>query len=222
VLSLALWSLITVVTIAMCLPDARRQSGRGRVLALAAARAAGDGVRSRRRGKLLLGRSGRFALLWRRDHHARAVGTVGVERAAHHSAAATIFDENIIRLCTIVILVVLFCIQSRGTAQVSKLFGPICILWFLVIGGLGVWHIADEPSIARVVWPGYGVASWRAMGCVGLFVLGAVFLTVTGAGDADRRYGPFRAAAHPHRLVLAGPAGAGAQLSGARRSRCPL
>jgi KUP system potassium uptake protein len=196
VLSLALWSLITVVTINMCLPDARRQSGRGRVLALAAAGAAGDGVRSRRRG-LLLGRSGRFALLWRRDHHARAVGTVGDGGAAHHSAAATIFDENIIRLCTIVILVVLFCIQSRGTAQVSKLFGPICILWFLVIGGLGVWHIADEPSIVSGRLAGLWRRFLASHGLRRAVRAGRGVPDRDRGGGADRRYGPFRAAADP-------------------------
>ncbi|MDR6144464.1 KUP system potassium uptake protein [Sphingomonas sp. SORGH_AS870] len=190
VLSLALWSLILVVTIKYVVFLMRADNqGEGGVLALAALARRASGVRSR--VALVLGAAG--ASLFYGDAIITPALSVlsAMEGLRTIPAAATIFDENIIRLCTIVILVVLFCIQSRGTAQVSKLFGPICILWFLVIGGLGVWHIADEPSIARVVWPGYGVSFLASHGLVGLFVLGAVFLTVTGAEALTADMGHF-------------------------------
>jgi KUP system potassium uptake protein len=82
-------------------------------------------------------------------------------------------------------------IQSRGTARVSALFGPVCILWFLSIGALGLWHIADEPSILRVFSPLYGVMFLADHGVTGLFVLGAVFLTVTGAEALTADMGHF-------------------------------
>ena len=118
------------------------------------------------------------------------------------------------------ILIGLFLIQSRGTARVSALFGPVCILWFVAIGGLGLWHIADEPcDPVRVYPPTYGVAFLATHGVLGLFVLGAVFLTVTGAEALTADMGHFGTL--PIRLgwFAAGLAGAGAQLSRPGRLR---
>ena len=112
-----------------------------------------------------------------------------------------------IRLLTIAILIALFVFQRRGTARVSALFGPICIVWFLAIGGLGVWHIADELSIFRVFIPAYAIEFLMTHGVVGMFVLGAVFLTVTGAEALTADMGHFGVA--PIRLgwfLLAFPA----------------
>jgi KUP system potassium uptake protein len=103
----------------------------------------------------------------------------------------TAISEQVILSMTIVILVALFSIQSRGTASVSRLFGPVCLVWFLVLGGLGLWHIADEPSILRVVSPHYGALFLINHGVTGLFVLGAVFLTVTGAEALTADMGHF-------------------------------
>ena len=94
-------------------------------------------------------------------------------------------------LITIVILVGLFAIQSRGTARVSVLFGPVCILWFVVIGGLGLWHIMDEPGILWALNPWYAVEFLATHGVLGLFVLGAVFLTVTGVEALTADMGHF-------------------------------
>ncbi|MCJ9668977.1 MULTISPECIES: potassium transporter Kup [unclassified Neorhizobium] len=79
------------------------------------------------------------------------------------------------------ILVVLFLVQSRGTAAVSNLFGPITVVWFLVMGAGGLAHIADDASILNAINPTYAVSFMTHAGFVGLIVLGAVFLTVTGA-----------------------------------------
>ncbi len=79
------------------------------------------------------------------------------------------------------ILLVLFLVQSRGTAAVSSLFGPITAIWFLVMAAGGLAHIADDPSILNAVNPTYAFYFITHAGFVGLIVLGAVFLTVTGA-----------------------------------------
>ena len=79
------------------------------------------------------------------------------------------------------ILVVLFLIQSRGTARVATLFGPVCALWFLTLAGLGVMHIAEDPSIFRALSPHYGVVFLIKNGLLGFLILGSVFLAVTGA-----------------------------------------
>ena len=105
--------------------------------------------------------------------------------------AGDVIGPDTILFLTIAILIALFLIQARGTAHVSKLFGPVCILWFVTIGGLGLWHIWDEPSIIRVFLPWYGGEFLASHGVTGLFVLGAVFLTVTGAEALTADMGHF-------------------------------
>ncbi len=79
------------------------------------------------------------------------------------------------------ILIALFMVQSRGTASVGRFFGPITVLWFLTLGGLGIYHIADDPSIVRGLSPHYGVLLLLDNGLLGFLILGGVFLAVTGA-----------------------------------------
>ena len=82
---------------------------------------------------------------------------------------------------SVVILLMLFAVQSRGTAAVSKFFGPIMAIWFLVLAVVGVSHIADDYGILAAFNPYYAVYFLLHAGFVGFVVLGAVFLTVTGA-----------------------------------------
>jgi KUP system potassium uptake protein len=79
------------------------------------------------------------------------------------------------------ILIGLFLIQSRGTASVAKWFGPLTTVWFLVLGGLGIYHIFDDVSILRALSPHYGVLFLIDNGFLGFVILGSVFLAVTGA-----------------------------------------
>jgi KUP system potassium uptake protein len=81
----------------------------------------------------------------------------------------------------VVILLMLFAVQSKGTAAVSNFFGPITLVWFLVMGGIGLVHISDDFSIFKAFNPLYAVSFMLSEGYVGIIVLGAVFLTVTGA-----------------------------------------
>jgi KUP system potassium uptake protein len=82
---------------------------------------------------------------------------------------------------SVVILLLLFAVQSRGTAAVSKFFGPIMALWFIVLAVAGISHIADDYGILAAFNPYYAVYFLFHAGYVGIIVLGAVFLTVTGA-----------------------------------------
>lgn len=84
---------------------------------------------------------------------------------------------------TLGILIALFAVQRRGTASVAKLFGPLCVLWFLTLGGLGLWHIADTPWVLASFSPVWGVDFLIQHPSVAFVVLGAVFLAVTG-GEA--------------------------------------
>jgi KUP system potassium uptake protein len=82
---------------------------------------------------------------------------------------------------TIVILVVLFAAQSRGTARVAAFFSPIMVVFFAVNAGLGVVHIASDWRILGALSPIPGVEFIHARGTIGFVVLGSVFLAVTGA-----------------------------------------
>ncbi|MDF0487944.1 potassium transporter Kup [Sphingomonas sp. H39-1-10] len=190
VLSLALWSLILVVTIKYVVFLMRADNhGEGGVLALTALARRGLGKRSLI--ALVLGASG-AALFYGDAIITPALSVLSaVEGLKTLPGAGNMFSDDMILLLTIAILIGLFAIQSRGTAHVSKLFGPVCILWFLCIGGLGLWHITDEISIVRAFLPHYGAMFLFTHGVTGLFVLGAVFLTVTGAEALTADMGHF-------------------------------
>jgi KUP system potassium uptake protein len=81
----------------------------------------------------------------------------------------------------VAILLALFAIQSRGTAAIGHLFGPVMLLWFVVIAAMGVWGIAQHPSVFAALNPVYGLTYLFSNGATGFLVLGAVFLCVTGA-----------------------------------------
>ncbi|CAL4865992.1 Low affinity potassium transport system protein kup [Asticcacaulis sp. MM231] len=80
-----------------------------------------------------------------------------------------------------VILIALFLAQSRGTEKVARLFGPIMLLWFVVIAGMGVYYIIQKPAILAALSPHYGLSFLLANGVTGFIILGSVFLVVTGA-----------------------------------------
>lgn len=79
------------------------------------------------------------------------------------------------------IMVGLFLVQSKGTAAVSKFFGPITVVWFLAMAWGGLIHIGDNWAILQALNPLNALWFITHAGFVGLIVLGAVFLTVTGA-----------------------------------------
>ncbi len=82
---------------------------------------------------------------------------------------------------SVAIMALLFAIQSHGTGAVARFFGPIMALWFIVIGLAGIMHISDDFSILAALNPWYAVSFLVREGFLGIVVLGAVFLTVTGA-----------------------------------------
>ncbi|SCW32429.1 KUP system potassium uptake protein [Rhizobium mongolense subsp. loessense] len=79
------------------------------------------------------------------------------------------------------ILVVLFVFQSHGTGVMARFFGPITALWFIVMAIAGISHISDDYGILAAFNPYYAVSFLLDEGFFGIVVLGAVFLTVTGA-----------------------------------------
>jgi KUP system potassium uptake protein len=90
------------------------------------------------------------------------------------------FKKVVIPL-TCLILVGLFAMQSRGTAKVAAYFGPITVLWFLVLALGGLMHIVDDPSVLKAFNPWPGMKFIGSHGLIGLTIMGLVFLAVTGA-----------------------------------------
>lgn len=84
---------------------------------------------------------------------------------------------------TILILGALFGMQSRGTATVGRIFGPMVLIWFATLTGLGLYEVVQEPSILGALSPHHGFTFFLRNGWHGFLVLGSVFLVVTG-GEA--------------------------------------
>lgn len=90
------------------------------------------------------------------------------------------FEPYVIPI-TLVILITLFMVQSRGTGKVAAFFGPIMLVWFLSIAVIGITHIGDAPRIFHAFNPLNGLIFLTTHGMIGFLVLGSVFLAVTGA-----------------------------------------
>jgi KUP system potassium uptake protein len=82
---------------------------------------------------------------------------------------------------SLVILVGLFMLQARGTERVGRLFGPVMLLWFLVLGVLGAAQVAKYPQVLQALNPIYGVRLIADRGLGIFWAFGAIVLAVTGA-----------------------------------------
>jgi KUP system potassium uptake protein len=100
---------------------------------------------------------------------------------------------------TVVILFVLFLLQSQGTARIGALFGPVMTTWFIVIALLGIWGIAQHPRVTVAINPLFGLRYLASGGATAFLVLGGVFLCVTGAEALYADMGHF--GARPIRLA---------------------
>ena len=176
VLSLILWALIVVVTLKYVLILLRADNkGEGGTLALMAL--AQRALRQRAGAIVLCGIIS--AALFYGD--AMITPALSVLSAIEGLKVATpAFDHYIVPL-TVVILVALFAVQSRGTANVAAFFGPITMLWFIAIAIPGVAFVASNPEVLLAFNPIYAVEFLTSHGMIGLITLGAVFLAVTGA-----------------------------------------
>ena len=179
VLSLMLWALIIIVTLKYVLILLRADNnGEGGTLTLMALASRAVGQAGRAAGVVALLGIASAGLFY---GDALITPALSVLSAVEGLKIATpTFDEYVVPI-TVVILVGLFAMQSRGTAKVGALFGPVTTIWFLAIASVGIWQIARDPGILLAFDPLYGIEFLVHHGVVGLFTLGAVFLTVTGA-----------------------------------------
>jgi KUP system potassium uptake protein len=95
---------------------------------------------------------------------------------------------------TIAVLVTLFVLQSRGTARVGRLFGPVALLWFGVIASLGAASLVETPAVLAAFDPRWAIRFFAEHGVRGIVVLGSVFLVATGAEAIYADLGHFGAA----------------------------
>ena len=180
VVSLTLWALIVVVTIKYVTFIMRADNrGEGGILSLMALAQSALG----RRTPFILGLGVLGAALFYGDAIITPAISVlsaveGLKTAPGLAGAITPSVEITISL---VVLVSLFLVQSRGTAKVAAFFGPICLLWFITIAILGSSYIPVAPGILLAFNPIEGLVFLARHGLIGLFVLGSVSLTITGA-----------------------------------------
>jgi len=184
VLSLMFWALLLVVTVKYIVFVMRADhGGEGGILALLALvperfrhSAGGIGGVS---GMTLLAVIG-ASLLYGDGVITPAISVLSaVEGLAVASPALKEFVVPI----TCLILVGLFAIQSRGTGDVGRLFGPVMLVWFATLALLGLGQIVQEPQILAALSPGWGVEFFLRHGLRGILILGSVVLVVTG-GEA--------------------------------------
>jgi KUP system potassium uptake protein len=100
---------------------------------------------------------------------------------------------------TCAVLFGLFALQSRGTASVGKLFGPVMVVWFLTVAVLGAREIVRDPEILSAVSPHWGALYFARHGVRGLAILGVVVLAITGGEALYADMGHF--GARPIRLA---------------------
>ncbi len=176
VVSLILWALILIVTVKYVLILLRADNrGEGGTLALMALARNSLGRHS---GIILLLGIVSAALFY---GDALITPAISVLSAVEGLQVVAPPLERFVVPVTVVILVILFVGQSRGTAKVAALFGPITTLWFIVVAVAGLVHVIANPSVLAAFNPLYGIDFLRTYSPVGLATLGAVFLAVTGA-----------------------------------------
>ena len=178
ILSLIIWALLLVVTAKYVLILLRADNnGEGGTLALMALASRALGGRRGASAIILLGIiSG--ALFY---GDAIITPALSVLSAVEGLKVATpAFDDYVVPI-TVLILIALFSVQSRGTAKVAALFGPITLVWFFAIAMAGLWHIGQNLRVLFAFNPYHGVYFLLHHGIIGFYTLGAVFLVVTGS-----------------------------------------
>jgi KUP system potassium uptake protein len=193
ILSLIFWALTFVVSIKyvtfLTRADNRGEGGIFALLALSETR-----TRAVTRGLgfgtlvILLG----AALLYGDGVITPAISVLGAAEGFKHINPA--MADYVVPIA-VTILAGLFMVQSKGTRTIGLWFGPVMLLWFAVLGGLGLWHLSENPQVFAALDPrhGYRLLAHDPVG-IGA-VLGAIVLAVTGAealyadmGHFGRRY----------------------------------
>ena len=174
-LSLVLWTLFIITTIKYVLFAMRVDNdGEGGILALMALL----GVKRQHRPTIIAVGLFGAALIYGDGAITPAISVLSALEGVDMATPAL---QPYVVPAAVVILFALFAIQSRGTASIGRLFGPVMLVWFVTIAVLGLVGIAAQPAVFVALNPLYGLSYLFSSGATGFLVLGAVFLCVTGA-----------------------------------------
>jgi KUP system potassium uptake protein len=176
-LSLIVWTLIVTISIKYCLFVMRADNrGEGGILALMSLIGAnGPGLKP----FTVMGLLG-AALIYGDGVITPAISVLSALEGVN---AATDAFKPYVMPAAVLILVALFASQRFGTARIGQAFGPVMLLWFTVIGLLGLISIVHHPEVLAALDPTHAVRFMMHSGGRGLLVLGGVFLCITG-GEA--------------------------------------
>jgi len=178
-LSTIFWALMLVVSLKYVVlvmrADNRGEGGTVALLALA-----GAAVRDRPRLRLavvLLGLLG-ASLFFGETVLTPAISVMSAIEGLQ--VGTRVFDRWVLPI-TVVVLLGLFALQRLGSGKVGALFGPVCLLWFLVLAAAGAWNIALNPEVLLALDPRHALRFVSGHGFASFVVLGAVLLALTGA-----------------------------------------
>jgi KUP system potassium uptake protein len=180
VLSLIFWSLTVLIAFKYLSVMLRADNrGEGGILALLALLRPSE-ITTRRRWLLITAGLFGSALLYGDGIITPAISVLG---AMEGLAVAAPRLEPLVMWISLAIIVALFLVQRRGTAGVGAIFGPITLVWFVCIAGLGMAGILRAPGVLRAINPWFAVEFFLRHGLAGFTILAAVVLVVTG-GEA--------------------------------------
>lgn len=200
VLSLIFWALVIVISVKYLVFVLRADNhGEGGILSLTAlATPIKPSGKTEHLFLIMLGIFG-AALLYGDGIITPAISVLGAIEGL--TVATPVFSPYVVPI-TILILVALFLFQSKGTAKVGRIFGPITLIWFTVLALLGIAQILRYPEVLVAVNPFYGWNFFVLNGWHGFLILGSVFLVVTGGEALYADMGHF--GTRPIRLVWFG------------------
>ena len=194
ILSLIIWSLIFVVMVKyVLLVMEANEDGEGGIMTLVSLASSKDKEKAKRKHRSVLVLLGVFgaALLYGDGVITPAISVVsaleGVKEANErlHGPLTAGFLKYFIPTAAVSILVGIFWLQKIGTGRVGMYFGPITLVWFIVIGGLGILSLVMNSAVlGEIAWafnPLEGLQLLISHPGLGILILGAVFLSVTGA-----------------------------------------
>ena len=177
-LSLIFWALILIVTIKYVLLVMRADNkGEGGVLALMAL-AQRSVTHPRMRTAVALIGIGGACLIFGDGVITPAVSVLGAIEGLEVTIPQA---QPLVLPLSVIIILALFAVQSRGTGTVGRIFGPVMVVWFAAIGTLGAIAIAQHPAVLQALLPQHSVMFCVRHGWFAFIALGAVVLAVTGA-----------------------------------------
>ena len=178
VLSLIFWALVITISLKYCALVMRADNhGEGGILALMAL--IGANRLESRRILLIMGLFG-AALIYGDGIITPAISVLSALEGVNVATPAL---TPFVLPAAVVILLLLFAVQRRGTARIGRLFGPIMLVWFACIAVLGFRGVIQHPSVLAAIDPRYGLRLLIERRWSGVAVLGGVFLAITG-GEA--------------------------------------